>query len=419
MDKEVPTSTPWLRWTLIGGLSVAIAALTTMVVLRSGDRVQRLESSKLTLSEIYSGRFDDYIPIRANVEPAHTVFLDTVEGGRVEEVQVEDGAAVEKGDIIVVLTNRAVQLDFLAREAEVTEQLNAVRTQELELERNRLQHKRDLVEIEYNVIRLQRSFARRTKLHASGHVSDEELDSVGDELNYWKQRRVVTRESQRSESKLQSAQLKQIRASAVQLRSNLDLARSTLESLVVRAPRSGTLTALEVEPGQLLASGERIGQIDDSQDFKLSAMVDEFYVSRVEVGQRATSSLGADTHEAVITKIYPQIREGRFEIDLEFEGGSPSRVRRGQTIPAQLALGESKTALLVPNGAFYQTTGGHWVFVVNQDRTEARRRSVRLGRRNARYIEVLEGLDEGELVITSAYTSFAEAERLDLGSINP
>ncbi|MEL6340267.1 MAG: efflux RND transporter periplasmic adaptor subunit [Myxococcota bacterium] len=419
MDKEVPTSTRWSRWTLIGGLSVAVVALTTIVVLRSGDRVQRLQNGKLTLSSIQSGRFDDYIPIRASVEPAHTVFLDTVEGGRVEEVHVEDGAAVEKGQIIVVLTNRAVQLDFLAREAEVTEQLNAVRTQELELERNRLQHKRDLVEIEYNIVRLQRSSARRTKLHASGHVSDEELESVRDELEYWKQRRNVTRESQRSESKLQAAQLKQIRESAVQLRSNLDLARRTLESLVVRAPRSGTLTALDVEPGQLLAAGERIGQIDDTEDFKLSAMVDEFYVSRVEVGQQATSNIASDTHRAAITKIYPQIREGRFEIDLEFEGDSPSKIRRGQTIPAQLALGESNNALLIPNGAFYQTTGGHWVFVVNKNRTEARRRQVRLGRRNARYIEVLEGLDEGEVVITSAYSNFAKAERLDLNSINP
>ena len=294
---------------------------------------------------------------------------------------------------------------------------NIMRTQELQLEQNRLEHKRNLVEINYNIVRLTRQLERTSQVAAKGHISANELDVIKDELEFWKGRKEVTLESQKSDERLQKAQMTQLRSAAVRLQRNLDIARRTLDSLMVRAPKAGKLTAFNVEIGQSMDRGERLGQIDDPGAYKLVALIDEYYVNRVGIGQTATTKVNGKEHTVESKKIYPQIRDGQFEVDFIFTGEEgPNGIRRGQTLQAKLALGDTTESLLIPNGAFFQDTGGNWVFVVTEDGQSALKRPVRLGRRNIRFIEVLEGLEEGERIITSPYTNFIDSDRLELGS---
>lgn len=415
MDKKIERQAP-RGWIAVAVGAVLVAAIGWLTWDRFDGRTQRLTNTRLEMSSVTRGEFEDFIPIRARVEPARTLYLDAIEGGRVEKIFVEDGAMVERGQPIVELSNTTLQLDFLAREAEVTEQLNIMRTQELQLEQNRLEHKRNLVEINYNITRLGRQLSRTEKVAEQGHISAAELDTLRDELDYWKARKEVTLESQASDERLQKAQMAQLRSAAVRLERNLDIARRTLESLQVRAPKAGKLTAFNVEVGQSLDRGERVGQIDDPGAYKLVALIDEFYVNRVGIGQTATTAIDGDEYVVESKKIYPQIRDGQFEVDFVFNGDVPAGIRRGQTVQAKLALGATTTSLLIPNGAFFQDTGGNWVFVVADDGETALKRPVRLGRRNIRYIEVLDGLEEGERIITSPYTNFIDSDRLELGS---
>ncbi len=415
MDRRIERRYPrWLGPAAIAAAALALAVLAYVFLLPEGGRTLRVGESRLTISTVTTGTFEDFIPVRGRVTPLKTVYLDAVEGGRVEAIHVEDGALVEAGQRLVTLSNATLQLDVIAREADVTEQLNNLHTLELQLERNRLDHKRNLIEIDYQITRLERLVARRKELIGRGYVSRQDYDAVVDELAYWKKRRTVTLEAQETDRRLQEAQIKQLRDLSDQLRKNLALARKNLDSLNVRAPVSGLLTAFDLEVGQSLARGDRIGQIDDPNRFKLSALIDEFYLPRVDIGQTATVDISGRTYRLRIAKIYPQVRDGQFEIDLVFVDAMPRDIRRGQTLQTRLTLGDPSEAVLIPNGAFYQDTGGNWVFVVAPDGRSAVKRTVRTGRRNARYIEVLEGLEPGERVITSPYTGFTDMDRLEL-----
>jgi HlyD family secretion protein len=396
-----------------GALAV-LAGMIWLILDQVGSRSLTIENTRLVLSPVTRGVFEDYIPIRGRVTPLKTVYLDMIEGGQVEARLVDDGAMVEVGDLIVVLNNTSLQLDVTRNEAMVTEQLNNMRTIELQLEQNRLQHKRNLVELDYQITRLTRQVARLENLDNAGVAAKSQLEDAADELAYYVNRREVTLESQATDSRMQETQLQFLKDSGEQLERNLALSRKNLEALNVRAPVSGKLSGLDVEVGQSIQRGGRLGQIDDPDNFKLRVAVDEFYLSRVDIGQVARFARGRDSYELTVSKIYPQVKDGQFELDLVFVDAQPSDIRRGQTLQATLILGDASEALLIPNGAFYQDTGGNWIFVVSPEGDEAIRRNVVLGRRNARYIEVLEGLEAGEEVITSPYSSFREMDRLSL-----
>ncbi len=413
MDRPVSRRFP--RWLKAASIALVVGAAAVAGLYLGWGSTQRtliVESSRLSVGQVTRGRFEDYIPIRGRVEPARTIFLDAVEGGHVESVLVEDGAMVEAGQLLLRLSNTSLQLEVLAREAEVVEQLNFVRTQELQLERNRLEHKRNLVEIDYNIKRLERESKRQAQLKT--HIPTAEIEQTRDELEYWRLRRNVTREAQATDGKLQRAQMIQLRAAVSRLQQNLALAKKNLEGLNVRARVAGKLTALNAEVGQSLARGERIGQIDDPNDFKVTALIDEFYLPRVTLGQHATVQLADRRYPMTSRKIYPQVRNGQFEVDFLFDDQRPTGIRRGQTLQARLSLGDPTMGLLVPNGAFFQDTGGQWLFVVAADGDVAVRRNVRLGRRNLRFIEVIEGLEEGERIIVSPYTNYLDSDRLEL-----
>lgn len=414
MDRVIEKRT--LPWSRIGAAAVVIVILALAVVYwwdRAGARTFVLEGSRVVVSPVVQGTFDDFIPIRGRVTPRQTVYLDVIEGGQVERRYVDDGATVEAGDLIVTLNNTSLQLDVTRNEAMVTEQLNNMRTIELQLEQNRLQHKRNLVEMDYQITRLRREIERLSSLDTAGLAIKSQLEDAQDELVYFENLREVTLESQATDARLQETQLAFLQESGSQLEANLELARKNLDALNVRAPVSGKLSGLDVEIGQSIQRGGRLGQIDDPDSFKLRVEVDEYYLNRVDIGQAAELDRGRN-YTLTVSKIYPQVNNGQFELDLLFDGEEPNDIRRGQTLQATLTLGDSSRALLVPNGAFFQDTGGNWMFVVNDAGTEAVHRSVRLGRRNSEYIEVLDGLEAGERVITSPYSAFKEMDRLTL-----
>jgi HlyD family secretion protein len=414
MDRRVTRKTPVGRKLVAGvaGLLVLLFAAWLVSTLLAG-RSLSVNAQRIAVSDVTVGTFEDFIPLRGRLVPRSTVYLDAVEGGRVEAVLVEDGAVVAAGDPIVRLSNTNLQLEVLGREAAVTEQLNFMRTLELQLEQNRLAHRRNLVEIDYQVTRLSRSIERQRDLAAKELVSKSTLDELQDELTYYERRRAVTLESQATDARLQEEQLRQLRTASSQLETSLALARKNLDDLNVRAPVAGKLSGFDVEIGESIVRGGRLGQIDDPDGYKLNARIDEFYLGRVDIGQTATAAHNGRDLDLEVVKIYPQVKKGQFEVDMAF-AEEPAGLRRGQTLQLRLTLGDNSDAVLIPNGSFYQETGGNWVFVVAPDGSEAIRRTVRLGRRNTDFIEVLDGLEPGERVITSPYTSFTGMDRLVL-----
>ena len=414
MDRVVTKKMPLGR--IVGyGVGAVVAALFIywLVGMLLGGRSLSVNSQRIFVSDVTVGTFEDFIPLRGRLVPRSTVYLDAIEGGRVEEVLIEDGTIVAAGDPIALLSNTNLQLEVLGREAAVTEQLNNMRTIELQLEQNRLAHKRNLVEIDYQIVRLNRSIERQSELAAKELVSQSTVDELQDELDYYRSRREVTLESQETDTRMQSQQLQQLREAGTQLQTGLTYARKNLDDLNVRAPVSGKLSGFNIEVGQSIERGGRLGQIDDPHGFKLNVQIDEFYLGRVDLQQAATAEHSRDTYDLRIAKIYPQVNNGQFDVDMVFEE-DPVGLRRGQTMQVKLTLGDNADAILIPNGSFYQETGGNWIFVVSANGTEAVKRTVRLGRRNTDFIEVLDGLEPGEQVITSPYTSYVGMDRLTL-----
>lgn len=415
MDRTIEKPRRPLKTAMYAAAGLLIFTLAAWQILEAGGgRALKVQSDRIAVSTVITGTFEDFIPVRGRVTPLKTVFLDAIEGGRVDRVLVEDGTIVKAGDPIVVLSNTNLQLDVTRNEALVTEQLNNMRTIELQLEQNRLDHKRNLNDFNYNIRRLTRLAARQRELVTKGAVAVSLFEDTEDELAYNIARRDLTLESQATDARLQEQQLVYLRESSEQLQANLTIARANLENLNVKAPVDGKLSGFSVEVGQSITRGGRLGQIDDPSNYKLSADIDEFYLGRVDLGQTAVFERGGTDYRLTVAKIYPQVTAGQFQVDMEFKGGQPDDIRRGQTIQTKLTLGDAEPALLIPNGAFYQDTGGAWLFVVNNDGTEAVRRPVRLGRRNSRYIEVIEGLEAGERVVTSPYTSYRDMDRLKL-----
>lgn len=372
-----------------------------------------LDGQRIRIAEVETGVYEDFIPLRAAIEPERTVYLDAIEGGRVESVLVEEGVMVEEGQPLLELSNTSLQLDVIAREAEVSEQLNNLRNTQLAIEQNRLKLKSDLIEIDYQIVRLERLIKRYEELEGNQFISRDEYESSVDELNYWKNRREVTRESQQQDEVIRLAQIEQLNGSVAQLEKNLNLARANLDNLLVRAPREGRLTSLNAEIGESKSRGERLGQIDDVDRFKAVALVNEFYLNRVRVGQQALLTASGREYTLEVSKIYPEVRSAQFEVDLRFVDGTPADVRRGQTLQLRLRLGDTtERAVLLPNGPYFNDTGGAWVFVLDADGKVARRRPVQFGRRNPNNVEVEGGIEPGEKVIVSSYASFIEVERL-------
>ncbi|MCH8868034.1 MAG: HlyD family efflux transporter periplasmic adaptor subunit [Proteobacteria bacterium] len=396
-----------------GGIAAAILLFVLVWATRDSSTSYTLDGQRIRTSIVVTGAYEDYIPLRATVAPERSVFLDAIEGGRVERILVEDGTYVEEGQPILELSNTSLQLDVIAREADVSEQLNNLRNTQLAIQQNRLSLKSDLIEIDYQISRLNRLVTRYVELEGKQFISKNEYEDAVDELGYWKSRREVTRESQVQEEKIRLAQIEQLETSVSQLEQNLILTRSNLDHLLVRAPRAGQLTSLNAQIGESKGRGERLGQIDDVDRFKATAFVNEFYLSRVRVGQRAELEVNGRHYDLEISKVYPNVQASQFEVDLRFLDAAPSDIRRGQTLQMRLVLSDTTSnAILLANGPFFNDTGGAWVFVLDANRAVATRRDVQLGRRNSTNIEVVGGLLDGDEVIISSYSNFITVDRL-------
>lgn len=419
MDRRIEKKRqPAVKVAVVAALTLLGSWLAWRFVQAGSTATYRVERDRVTISRVERGRFDDFIPIRGNVTPLRTVYLDAIDGGRVERVLVEEGSLVTAGQPIVELSNTSLQLDVIAREAEVSEQLNNLRNTRLALEQNRLQLKSDLVEINYQLVRLGRLVERRGSLLEQELIPQRDYDDVRDEYEYFQQRREITLESQEQEERMRVAQIESLEEGIAQLQKNLEIARRNLDGLTIRALQGGLLSALDAEIGESKGRGERLGQIDDVDNFKVTALVDEYYVTRVRRGQVAQFTLLDVAYPLAVAKVYPEVENGRFEVDLAFTGEVPSEIRRGQTLQIRLQLGESGDALLLARGGFHQSTGGAWAFVLDEAAEYAVKRQLELGRRNPRHFEVLSGLSAGEHVITSDYAAFLEMDRVELKNAN-
>ena len=374
----------------------------------------RVSADQLIVSDVQYGAFEDLIPIRGTIQPFESVFLDAVIGGSVEEVYVEEGAFVEAGQPLVQLANTQTRLSAAQADAQSTEQLNFLNNITTDFEYQKLATERQIIDTEFRITTLSRQKKRTEQLVGDSLVSEEEYEAIVDELVYQERVLANLKSRQLVEDDERQRRIQEIADQISMLTENLRISQASFESLLVKAPIAGQLTSFPVDIGESKQTGQRLGQIDVVDQYKIVAQIDEFYVSRVLPEQSATFTLAGQQCQARVIKVYPEITAGTFEVDLVFEGQSPSNIRRGQTLQMELTLGSPVESLLLPVGGFIQDTGGNWVFVLDDSGETAHRREIRIGRRNNRFIEVREGLQEGERVITSGYGQMEDVERVQL-----
>jgi HlyD family secretion protein len=369
-----------------------------------------MERDSLTIATVIRGTYHDFIPLRARVVPRETIYLDAIEGGRVEQVMVEAGDMVAAGQPLVRLSNTELELTVLDREARLIESITQLQSRQSLLEQDRLNNQKQLATIEYNIVRLERALARRRN---AALESQESRDQLQDELDLNRRLRPIQEESNARQETLRVQQLPQIAAQLTKLHQDVEITRAKLDSLLVRAPAAGRMTAIDLKIGESRNRGERLGELTPESGFKLVAQVDEYYLGRLRTRQGATVEIGDRTSPLEVERVYPQVKDGTFTVDLRFLGEAPADLHPGQALQGKFALGTATEAIILPVGPFMQQSGGNWVFVIENDSTALRRR-VRIGRRNIEQLVVLEGLEPGERVITSDSNGYGGGDRIDI-----
>lgn len=345
--------------------------------------------------------------------PFLTDYLTADQGGTVKKILVEDGVIVKTGQPLIELSNPALALQEATQEVDASRQISDLQNTELQLEQTSLQYQKDVLDTDYQVDKLKDQLARDKILNDGGAIAPATYQQELAQYDYELKLKDAMASSHATEQKLRDEQLSQLRVTLGRLNTNLAAARASLDALTIRAPMDGQLTALDAEAGQSKAPGTVLGQINSRDRFKLTAQVDEFYLSRVALGQEALLNLDGRDYTAKVAKVYPQVANGTFKVDLTFAGPTPAGIHNGQAIDLKLELGGAARAVMLPNGSFYQDTGGNWVFVLAPDGRSASRRNVRLGRRNPQYVEVVDGLKPGERVIVSSYQAFEKMDRVE------
>lgn len=406
----------WNRKRILYISGGAILVLFVLYNLFFADHSSRLNvrAERITISEVKEGLFLDYIPANGTVLPLQTVYLDAVEGGQVDTLFVEEGAFLEVGDPIIRLSNTSLLLDIMYREAEQVQQINNLQNTRLAMEQNSLTLRGQLLDLDNQIAEAKRQYEQAEQLHAQNLISDMDHARSRDTYNYLVKRRKLTLDTHQTDSLFRSVQIQQLEANVDRMRSNLAIVKQRLDRLTIRAPIPGQLTQLNGEIGQSMSTGQRIGQIDRLDGFKVRAGIDEHYIARITPGLTGQFEFNNRTYDLMIDKVYPQVTNGRFEVDMVFSGPTPDGIRRGQTVRIRLELGGSNEAVLLPVGGFYQSTGGQWVYVVSDDGSFATKRDIQIGRQNPRDYEVLSGLEPGEQVITSSYDTFGDVDKLIL-----
>jgi len=374
----------------------------------------RTEKDKLSIAQVSQGKFDDYITINGNVAPISTIYMDAYEGGRVTEKLIEEGTMVKKGDIILKLENMNLYEQILASESNLALKQNDLRSTRLNFDSRQVEGRRSLATASTDLQRLKRNYEQNKSLYDEELISKEEFLLSKENFELSKKQYEIVKLQTENDDQLRKTSLTGLDTDLARMQKTLGMVYQRLDHLNVRAPADGQLGFLDAEIGQNISQGQRIGQVNVLTDYKIEADIDEHYIDRVKRDLIAVLERNGTEYPLRLRKVYPEVRNGRFRVDLVFTDAKPETIRTGQSYNIKLQLGESNDALLLPKGSFFQSTGGQWIFVVAPGSNEAIRRPIRIGKQNSRYYEVLEGLDAGEEVITSNYDSFGEAERIVL-----
>ena len=415
MDEQIETG--WLtrgRLFLIGGfIAVTICGVMIYQLLNAGTAMT-INSDRLIISEVEEDLFQEFIQVTGTLQPKRSIFLDAVEGGVIESIMIPTGSMVSKGDTILTLSNSNLRLQVLQQSSSIYDQINQARNSRLNIEQNSLSLKERLASAENRHRVSDANFQRVKTLYGEEMISEQEHMEARENYLYQQKRYNLIYESFRQDSIKSSQQLRQIDESLSRMRQSLNAVQGILDRLAVTAPMDGQLSTANLAVGQSISSGERIGQIDNLDSYNVRVAIDEYNLSRITEGLEGITSLGSEEYRLKIERVYPIVENGRFQVDMRFVDEAPDNLRRGQTLRIRLQLGNSSPALLLERGAFYQETGGSWIFKLSDDGGLASKKSIQLGRQNPKYFEVVAGLDAGDKVIISNYESFGDREVLSV-----
>lgn len=402
------------RIAVFAGVIGLAVFLLTAIYKDAGTSRLNVEGERLLIDTINRGVFKEFITLFGVVEPIKTVYLDAIESGRVEEIYVEDGTFVKEGQEIMRLSNLDLQLNVLNQEAQIVTQINNIRNTSILMEQQSLNLKQQGLDVQYRIDELDKQIVRNRKLYQDSVISQVDFEVVEDEYEHLLRRTKLLAATIEKDSLFQEMQQNQMTTTLSLMKRNLEFAKNSLGNLIVKAPIAGQLSSLDSEIGELITEGSRIAQIDVLDDYKIRARIDEFYISRIFPQQDGSFTMDGKTYTLKIKKIYPEVANGAFEVDLVFTSDRPTNIKRGQTISLKLSLSDETQAMLLAKGGFYQKTGGNWVYVLDPSANVAKKRDIKVGRQNPNYYEVLGGLDAGDIVIISSYENFGDKDELVL-----
>ncbi|AUD03411.1 efflux RND transporter periplasmic adaptor subunit [Spirosoma pollinicola] len=414
MDRVLPKRF-WTtqRMALFGGGTLVIGLLAYTFFFADRRSKLNVEKDKITVSAVSTGPFEDFIAVTGVVQPLKTIRLDAIEGGYVTQKLVEGGNTVKQGEVLLKLENQSLKLSFLQSETEANRLVNDLQNTRQRLQVERFTLRKTLADLDAQIDQAKDSYDRQAKLYKDKVVSEEDYLKAKRAYERLAGQRVIEIETQKYQEDNAKFQIKQLEGTLQRTQKNVALWQQTLDNLVVKAPVSGQLSSIDVEVGSNINRGQNIGQIDDLNGFKMRVGVDEHYISRVFSGLNGSFEFNGKMHELTISRVYPEVKSGRFEVDMIFPKGTPEGIKRGQSSPIQLELGKAAKATLIPVGGFFSDTGGNWVYVVDKSGKRAVKRQITLGRKNPEFYEVLDGLQPGEQVITSSYENFGDNEVLE------
>ncbi len=390
------------------------AVMVLLILLLFGGKTSslRVDGDALLTGTAVRGEFNDYIRISGQVQPMTTVQISPTEGGNVQKIVAEEGSRVKAGDVIVILGNEQLDMQILNSEAELAEKENILRNTMISMEQQKLSVEQEKLQLQMEVRRYRRAFEQQKTLYEEKLIAKEDYLKAEEDYQLSRDKLALVLNRARQDSLYRSVEITQMQESLDNMRQNMMMIRRRKDNLSVKAPIDGELGLLDVELGQAVTAGSKIGQINNLDSYKIEAQIDEHYIDRVSAGLQATFERQNEKYAASIRKVYPEVREGKFKADFRFEGVQPENIRTGQTYYLNLQLGQSAEAIIIPRGSFYQETAGKWIYVLSSDGSKAVKRSIRIGRQNPQYYEVTEGLEAGEKVIISGYDSFGAKDEL-------
>ena len=384
------------------------------LLVRGSSSTLRVDARTISVGEVTRGEFNDYIRVTGQVQPITTVQLSPLEAGIVERLVVEEGASVRKGDVLVELSNTSLTLEILNSEAELAEKQNILRNTLISMEQQKLDLRLDKVQLDLDVERKRRTWQQNEELYRSNLIAREEWLQSKEDYELAAKKRELNIERQVQDSLYRTVQIEQMEDNLANMKRNMQLIRQRIDNLQVKSPIDGEVGLLDVVLGQSVTSGQKIGQVNDLSDYKVEAQIDESYIDRVRAGLDATFERQDTSFTMRLRKVYPEVRNGQFRADFTFAGAHPRNIRSGQTYYLHLELGQPTDAVIIPRGSFYQSTGGAWIYVLAPEGDRAYKRTIRIGRQNPQYYEVLEGLEPGERVIVSGYENYGANDVLIL-----